>query len=429
LGKKGSRRLQYLGQAPNLAWLFNMIIPLRTDCPLRRVPWMNWGLIAANVVVFLATTSFGSDGHLHGPWLMFHGVASKQYFALNPRDPAIWQYITYQFLHENWLHIIGNMLFLYIFGNNINDRMGQLGYLGFYLAGGVIAGAGHAAFETSPVIGASGAVAAVTGAYLILLPRSNITIFYFFFLFGEVEIPSLWFVLFTFAQDVLAQFFPDMLGGRESVAHAAHITGTLFGATLCLILLAVGLMPRDQFDVLALLTRWNRRRQYRSMVSQGYDPFGYVPPANQPRPAEIDPRSARILELRAEISEAIAHHNLPKAVAQFLELKKVDPAQVLSRQAQLDVANQLASQQYYPQAAEAYEQFLSHYPNFDQIEQVELMLGVVYARYLQNYERARQLLLRALARLHGDGQIKWARTELARIEPLIAMPGESKERF
>jgi hypothetical protein len=298
--------------------------------------------------------------------------------------------------------------------------MGQLGYLGFYLAGGVIAGVGHAAYAQSPVIGASGAVAAVTGAYLVLLPRSNITLFYFFFIVGAFEIPSLWFVLFTFAMDLVGEFHPLWLGGPEAVAHMAHITGTIFGAALCLILLSCRIIPRDQFDVLSLFARWNRRRQYRQLVSAGYNPFGYVPP--QPtnmRQSEPDPRTARLLEMRAEISEAIAHRNLPQAAHLFLELKKLDPTQLLSRQAQLDVANQLASQQFFAQAAEAYDQFLSHYPNFEQIEQVELMLGVVYARYLQQYDRARQLLLRALARLHSEREIQWARSELARIEALI----------
>ncbi len=173
------------------------------------------------------------------------------------------------------------------------------------------------------------------------------------------------------------------------MAHAAHVSGTVFGATLSIALLATGLLPRDQFDVWSLLMRWNRRRQFKDMVSQGYNPFGYTPEPGpvDPRPQTVDPRSSRLLDLRAEISEAIAHHNLPHAAYLFLELKKLDPNQVLSRQAQLDVANQLASQQFYAQAAEAYEQFLSHYPNFDQIEQVELMLGVIYARYLQHYER------------------------------------------
>ncbi|MGD0541726.1 MAG: rhomboid family intramembrane serine protease [Tepidisphaeraceae bacterium] len=392
-----------------------MLLPIRTDCPLHRIPWTNWGLIAFNILIFILT-SFSPDG-AHGPLALHHGQPVRDLLALDPQNPALWQYFTYQFLHENWLHVLGNMLFLYIFGNNINDRMGNFGYLGFYLAGGVMAGVGHAMFDSAPVIGASGAVAAVTGAYLVLLPRSNITLLLFFFWVYPFEISSLWFVLFNFMQDVLG----EKLGGRESVAHMAHITGTVFGAVLCLTLLLLHLLPRDQFDMFGLVARWNRRRQYRGMVSRGYNPFGYVPP--QPvdvRSQQLDPRTMRILEMRAEISEAIAHHNLPHAAFLFLELKKLDPTQVLSRQAQLDVANQLASQQLFLQAAEAYEQFLTHYPNFEQIEQVELMLGVIYARYIQQYERARQLLLRALARLHTEREIQWARSELSRIEPLIA---------
>ncbi len=392
-----------------------MLLPLRTDCPLRRIPWANWGLIAANIIIFILT-SYTSEAS-HGPLALHHGQPVRDIFALNPQSPALWQYFTYQFLHENWLHVLGNMLFLYIFGNNINDRMGNFGYLGFYLAGGVIAGVGHAMFDTAPVIGASGAVAAVTGAYLIHLPRSNITLLLFFIWVYPFEISSLWFVVFNFMQDVLG----EKLGGKESVAHMAHITGTISGAVLCLSLLLLHLLPRDQFDMFGLIARWNRRRQYRGMVSRGYNPFGYVPP--QPvdvRGQQLDPRTTQILEMRAEISEAIAHHNLPHAAYLFLELKKIDPTQVLSRQAQLDVANQLASQQLHLQAAEAYEQFLSHYPNFEQIEQVELMLGVIYARYIQQYERARQLLLRALARLHTEREIQWARSELTRIEPLIS---------
>jgi outer membrane protein assembly factor BamD (BamD/ComL family) len=109
---------------------------------------------------------------------------------------------------------------------------------------------------------------------------------------------------------------------------------------------------------------------------------------------------------------------MPKAAELYIELKLADPAQVLSRQAQLDVANQLAAQQRYPQAAEAYELFLRHYPKFEQIEQVELMLGLIYARYLGLYERARECLLKASARLHSENELEMARSELSRIAPL-----------
>src|SRR4029434_7284596 len=122
------------------------------------------------------------------------------------------------------------------------------------------------------------------------------------------------------------------------------------------------LLPRDPFDFLALVHRWNRRRQYQSLVASGYDPFGAKPPAaGMARAREErevwDPKVEKVKELRAQVHEAIAHHNLPHAAILFLELKTLDPDQVLSRQAQLDVANQLASQQFHLQAADGYAQF------------------------------------------------------------------------
>ncbi len=109
------------------------------------MPWVNWGLIVLNILIYVLT-SVSPDGS-HGPLALYHGQPVRDVLALDPQNPALWQYFTYQFLHENWLHVLGNMLFLYIFGNNINDRMGHLGYIGFYLAGGVMAGVGYVAFD------------------------------------------------------------------------------------------------------------------------------------------------------------------------------------------------------------------------------------------------------------------------------------------
>jgi membrane associated rhomboid family serine protease len=374
---------------------------------------MNWVLIAVTCAAFVVQQR------------------SPQWFepyVLNPREPSLVAYLTYPFLHGGLLHLLGNMLFLYIFGNNVNDKTGHLGYLGFYLAGGVFAGVGHTLLADTAVIGASGAVAAVAGAYLVLFPRSSVTIVYVLLFVGTVEIPSLWFVAFFFLKDLVSAFS----GQPSGVAHMAHVSGTVFGFGVCLALLAVALLPRNQFDVLALVQRWHKRRQYRDLVSKGYDPFGYTPPPARPDPRELvgpDPLAAKIQDLRAEISESIAHHNHPHAALLFLELKRLDPKQVLSRQAQLDVANQLASQQRYADAAEAYEQFLTHYANFEQLEQVELMLGLIYARYLERYDRAKEILLRAAARLHGERESALARAELARIEPFVAAPPAGDEAF
>jgi membrane associated rhomboid family serine protease len=375
-----------------------MIIPLRTDSPLRHTPYMNWGIIGANVLVFLYT--------LVSPSIVLP-------LELNPRSPQVYQFITYAFLHAGWLHIAGNMLFLYIFGNNVNDKLGNLGYLAYYLAGGVGAGILYVIVpnQIMPVIGASGAIAAVTGAYLVLFPRSNVTVLFFLYIIGQYEISGLWFIVMFFAFDVWSNFTQS-----DGVAHVAHIGGTLFGFCTCLTLLWVRLIPRDQFDFLAIFQRWNKRRQYRDLVTSGYNPFNYTQPAASKRPVPPDPKVVRISELRSQIAEAQGNRDLDTAARIYLELQQLAPGQVLARQSQLDIANHLASTGLYPDAAAAYELFITTYPKYEQIEQVELMLGLIYARYLSQFDRARQYLNRALTRLHSTKEIALAKSELEHLD-------------
>ena len=388
-----------------------MLLPLRTDSPLRHTPWVNWGLITINVIVFFITGLHGGGAH------------GADRFALATRQPELYQFITYQFLHANWMHIAGNMLFLYIFGNNVNDRMGNIGYLAFYLAGGVFSAITYIVTQghESQLVGASGSISAVTGAYLVLLPRSNVTIFWFWFYVGVTDIPSLYFIAGFFVYDVFLNF-----ASADNVAHAAHIGGTLFGFIASVGLLVFHLLPRDHFDIVALIQRWNRRRQYREMISSGYNPFEYtqttpVQGNSRPAPPLPDAQTQQILELRAKISDAVGAHDLDLATKLFLQLKAMDAQQVLSRQNQLDVANHLAHQQLYPQAADAYETYLRQYPKSEQIEQVELMLGLIYTRYLSQYERAKEMLTRASSKLqHNERQLTLAREELAHIESILA---------
>ncbi len=391
-----------------------MLLPLRTDSPLRNTPYMNWALILANVAVFALQKARPE-------------VTAS--FALYTHGPSVPAFVTYAFLHGSVIHLVGNMLFLYLFGNNVNDKMGHVGYLLFYLAGAMFSGIGYAvSSQAGALVGASGAVWAVTGAYLVLFPRANVSIIYFFIMVGHLELPSWIFVLIKVGMDIIS------LGAPSNVAHVAHLSGAVFGFAVSFALLAAHLLPRDQFDVWALFKQWNRRRQYRDMVAKGYNPFGYTPVAvsgdnlggqggAQAMAEPRDPRTERAVTLRNDIAAAITLHDLPRAAELYLELRGVDPQQVLSRQAQLDVANQLNAQQLYSEAAEAYEAFLGTYPKFEQIEHVELMLGLIYARYLHQYDRAKGYLVKAIARLHGDREITMARSELMRIEPLTARSG------
>ena len=384
-----------------------MIFPIRTDSPLRGTPYMNWAIIAANVVAFLAQhTVRGLDDR----------------FALYAHDPWWPAFVSYAFLHGGLMHLLGNMVFLYIFGNNVNDKMGHLAYLAFYLAGAVFGAVGFIVFErdASGLVGASGAVAAVTGAYLILFPRATVTVVYFFILIGMFELSSLWFVGLFFVKDLVG-----LSGQGGNVAYSAHVFGTFYGVLCCTALLGAQLLPRDQFDVLAMVRQWNRRRQYRDLVNKGFDPFGYGAGRTPGRagpggvaPPPLDANAARVAELRAAVSEAIAHQKMDVAVQHFTELRRLDPRQVLSRQAQLDVATHLAAVQRHAEAAEAYEGFLQTYPKYDQVEQIQLILGIVYARYLNQYAKAKQHIEAALPRLYGEREQEMARAELARIEPL-----------
>ncbi len=380
-----------------------MFFPIRTDAPIRHTPWMNYALIAANVVAFLAQQKF-----LVGPYALD--------LHLVPDDLSLASFFTYQFLHGDLMHLIGNMLFLYIFGNNVNDRLGHFGYLCFYLAGGVMAGIGHLLTSDAPVLGASGSVSAVTGAFLALFPYSRATIVYFFYFIGAFEISSMYLILFFFIKDVVLNFV-----GNTQVAHMAHAAGTIFGFAVCMGLLAVHLLPRDLFDVLGVLDRWNRRRVYRAGVAKGYNPFGYVgagqppPRVGRPQMEPIPPEMQRVMDLRAAIFEAMNEQRMDQAAQLYAELKATDASQVMPMRNQLDLATWLAHEQRHAQAAEAYESLLREYPNVSDAAQVHLMLGLIYARYLQQYERAAHHLRIAIDKLHGGSGTELAREELARI--------------
>jgi membrane associated rhomboid family serine protease len=152
--------------------------------------------------------------------------------------PAFLTLFTSMFMHGGWLHIIFNMLFLWIFGNNVEDSMGRVRFVLFYLLGGLAAVAAQIAVDpdsTVPTVGASGAIAAVLGGYMLLYPRAQVlTVLFLFFFFTFVEIPALvmlgiWFVL-QFLPAVGQLATPELSGG--GVAYFAHVGGFIFGLAL-----------------------------------------------------------------------------------------------------------------------------------------------------------------------------------------------------
>jgi membrane associated rhomboid family serine protease len=387
-----------------------MILPIRTSIRPRRTPYANYALIAANVIIFLLEYQVDPRTHqlAFRPWVL--------QFMLTPARPYLWQFISYAFLHGGLMHIFFNMFFLYLFGNNVNDKLGTTGYLCFYLAGAVFSGIGHTLMSSTPVLGASGAVAAVTGAYLVLFPQTLITVIYWFIFIGTMELSALYFIAFKMIllDNVIARYTPH-------VAYDAHLAGYAFGIASLLLMLATGLITGSGFDLWAMLKRWNQRRRYRDVVASGYDPFT----GRTTRPVKVKEikktaaqkqHEERVNDLRNEIARRIDQRNLPAAAELYLELMKLDSTQIPPRQYLLDIANQLASENRHAEAAQAYEKFLSHYGSYEYAEQVELMLGIQYSRYLNKTDLAIKHLQAAAEKLADPGQLKMCRDELAKLQ-------------
>lgn len=242
------------------------MLPVHDVNPVRRTPVFTYTLIVANVAVFLLTPAMTTvidgislaelcqqqafyDRYAAIPLEMLENrqlpvvatgeVTDGATCATGPapydKNPAL-SVLNSMFLHGGWLHLLGNMLFLWVFGNNVEDRFGRLGFLGFYLLTGYIAAYGFALADpglAQPLIGASGAVSGVLGAYFVLFPRARVWSLVPVLLFLPLRLPA-WLVLGTWF--VLQWIYSSGYAISEagSVAYLAHILGFLFGALIAL---------------------------------------------------------------------------------------------------------------------------------------------------------------------------------------------------
>jgi len=386
------------------------MLPIRTSIYPKKTPYANYILIAANFAVFFLSMHMVTGPKGQHVLDLRNGAEP---FMLYPDHPYIWQFVTYAFLHGGLWHILGNMYFLYLFGNNVNDKLGNVGYVCFYLAGAVFSGLGSVLLSHNPILGASGAIAAVTGAYLVLYPKTLITVIIWYFY--DTEIRAIYFIalkLIIFDNILMAN-------PNHGIAYNAHLAGYGFGIFSTLGLLATGLLPKDFNDLWSTLLQWNRRRRFRDTVSDGYDPYTGVKTVSSTAhttPKPISEQEEKIMGLRAQISRAMENHSNAEATNLYLELLGIDGTQILPRQLQLDIANQLMADGQWQQAAMAYEKFLSQYKNYEFVEQIHLMLGLLYARYLNHPEKALNELRTAVDRLTDPGQKNMCRQEINRLE-------------
>jgi membrane associated rhomboid family serine protease len=210
------------------------VFPISDVIPSRTVPFITVGLIVANSLVFLYMLTL--------PGVMRESFVAT--YALVPAWFAVPTLFTSQFLHAGWMHIIGNMLYLWIFGDNVEDRLGHFRYLLFYLGAGAVAAILQVLFNpfsSVPMLGASGAIAGVMGAYFVLYPQSRVlTAIFLVIFFDVVEIPAVFFLGIWFLMQLLSGVGSLGVSNAASggTAFWAHVGGFVVGVAIGLVLRA-----------------------------------------------------------------------------------------------------------------------------------------------------------------------------------------------
>ncbi|TMF24945.1 MAG: rhomboid family intramembrane serine protease [Chloroflexi bacterium] len=231
------------------------MIPLRDTNPTTRPPIVNRLLLAANLAVFIymltlirqpAAIAAFYDRYSFD-WNAFTGALAAGRFSVDTIAPLF----THMFVHGGWLHIIGNMLYLWIFGDNVEDRFGSVAYLVFYLLCGVVAAIGQGLLQPEPMVGASGAIAGVLGAYLVMFPVARVSTLVFLGIFITIlQLPALivigFFIVLQFI-DALAELRFTAHQATTNIAYFAHLFGFTAGVVLCLLFRRRAVANRSRF--------------------------------------------------------------------------------------------------------------------------------------------------------------------------------------
>ena len=233
------------------------MIPLRDSIRARRFPWVTIAIIAANAAVFLVQASM--DGPTAQAAVLTHGVVPARFLGALQQPaiaaPQLGTIVTSMFMHGGILHLLGNMWFLWIFGDNVEDRTGRAGFLAFYLCAGLAAALSQIALSPHsdvPMVGASGAIAGVLGAYMFLYPRARVlALVPIVILVRLIELPAVWFLGLWFGLQVLSSLLGG--GGGGGVAWYAHIFGFIAGFLMAL---PLGRAPEPIFTGRAARRRW-----------------------------------------------------------------------------------------------------------------------------------------------------------------------------
>ena len=351
------------------------MIPLGTDRITRKTP-TTITIVVLNIVIFLlislglnaqSTTTASKAAEIEQFGVFYPGL---QMVLTHP-----WTLVTYAFLHDpsGLSHVAFNMLFLWIFGRAVEDRLGSVWFAIFYIAGAIVAALGQWLISPAPMIGASGAIAAATGAFAALCPRSRVRVLFFFTI---IEIPGIVLVLIFVGLDLFGQLGQSVSStSRGGIAYSAHLFGYAFGMLTMLALLGSGILKRTEFDLFFIMKQMKRRREMRAAVNQSRSPWVNDISKLSVATPQATPDALRAgIPMRRQLSDSDAKRELHDAGTRW-------------------------SRGEFSAAANAWERFAQRFPSHPDSDGALLLAAVTYARKLNDPTRARELAQRLVDRV------------------------------
>jgi membrane associated rhomboid family serine protease len=374
-----------------------------------RPPVVTGGIIALTVLVFFWQLLWsGQAPPGFPPWA---SPAAMQ-LALDPSGGRWWTILSHALVHAGWMHLIFNMLGLVVFGPLVEARLGRIGFGLLYVCGAVGAALAHIGMTGAPAVGASGAIAAVAGAFLILWPTVRLMV-----PMATVPIPAWVLIGLYIAKDLYLSGPGHALAGN--IATWAHLGGYGVGIVSALALLWTRLVSRSPFDVISMFERWRRKSAFRAGVAEGQRA------AASRRVSPVDEQALNDIALRrAAISERVAARDLAGAARLYAELVAAhagaDAATTLPRKAQLELATHLMATGQRTLGVLAYERFAKMYRDEPESRQARLLVATVCLREFNQPERAAGMLSGLRTRLSAAEDVALfdeLKAELDRVRP------------
>jgi len=385
-----------------------MFLPYSDEPSEEGTPWVNWLLIALNVYFFL---TLGLDEGYAAT------VARWGFTPAHMRPPTL---LTSMFLHADLIHLAGNMWFLYLFGDNVECKIGRLRYVTCYLLCGIAGALSHFAFfrdSDIPSIGASGAIFGVLAMYVVLFPFNRVKVLYFIIiLIGTTVIPALWVIGAFFLMELLYSRLQTMSGAEAGIGHLAHAGGFIAGALIAVFMLAAGMISGRRRDLLAYAT--NRSDPIPEASSAAAprvvipDSMPRTPPANDDQWAYALPEH----DPRYNIIAALHSGKIERALLMWREYALENLDGVLPVREQLQIAMALDRAGALALARDAYERLLAYYKDQQPYTaEAQLSLaGMLLQRAQENGERNGVPLARKLLASAAETHPQPARRELAK---------------